>query len=67
MVVTQAYFYFSQNKESKLIKGALLDHPDICLFLFLNVNRKCLGKHVPAAMNTHVTTEELLNAVVSMM
>jgi hypothetical protein len=60
-------------------KGGLWDHLAVCVFVSPQrmkagivetegtaVSRQRLGKHVPAANNTHVTTEQLLDAVFSM-
>jgi hypothetical protein len=55
---------FFQNKESRLIKGGLWDHLAVCVSVCLCIRsnswkpsifpRQRLGKHVPAARNTHV-------------
>jgi hypothetical protein len=37
----------------------------LCVTCPLNVARQRLGKHLPAAKNTHATAEEMLDAVFS--
>jgi hypothetical protein len=56
---------FCQNKESRLRNEAYkITLLYVCVSLI--VVRQLLGKHVPAGRNTHATTEELLDAVLSM-
>jgi hypothetical protein len=39
---------------------------EITLFTMCDVARQGLGRHVPAAMNTHAVKEEMLGAVFSL-
>jgi hypothetical protein len=56
-----AYFRYVEK-----IKVVLWDHLTVCVSVFVSPSRQRLGKHVPAATNTHATTEELLYALFSM-
>jgi hypothetical protein len=58
-----AYFPYLKNKRRLMRSPCAL-----CIFMCMPpiVAGQCLGKHVPAATNTHATIEEFMNVSFSM-